>query len=76
MRCVVYERDDETWDTRRRGYGLTLSNATALAALGLEDRVREVRVLLPHRTCRRCHCAVRRPLTILLAISLLALNRP
>lgn len=39
VRCIVYERDGG-WDHRRRGYGLTLSNATALAALGVEEEVR------------------------------------
>ena len=40
---VVYERD-AGWDKRRRGYGLTLGPTcwAALAALGLEDEVREV----------------------------------
>ena len=40
VRCRVFERD-ESWN-QRKGYGLTLSNATALAALGLEDEVRQV----------------------------------
>ena len=38
--CVVYERDASC--DQRKGYGLTLSNATALAALGLEEAVRAV----------------------------------
>jgi hypothetical protein len=40
VRCVVYERDLHC--DQRHGYGLTLSNATALAALGVEEEVRRV----------------------------------
>lgn len=38
--CVVYERD--AYPEQRRGYGLTLSNTSALAALGIEEEVRAV----------------------------------
>jgi 2-polyprenyl-6-methoxyphenol hydroxylase-like FAD-dependent oxidoreductase len=44
--CVVYERDSG-WDHKRRGYGLTLSNARALAALGIEAEVRETNAYCP-----------------------------
>ena len=49
VRVAVYERDAGC--RGRRGYGLTLSNASALAALGLEDEVRAI-----NTTCvSNCH---------------------
>ena len=49
IRCTVYERDGSCEE--RRGYGLTLSNANALAALGLEDECREIN----RRCVSDCH---------------------
>ena len=40
VRCLLYERDVHC--EQRKGYGLTLSNANALAALGVEDECRAV----------------------------------
>lgn len=40
VNVAVFERDARC--DLRRGYGLTLSNASALAALGIEDDVRAI----------------------------------
>jgi 2-polyprenyl-6-methoxyphenol hydroxylase-like FAD-dependent oxidoreductase len=50
IHCVVYERDPG-WHGHKRGYGLTLSNVSALADLGLEQAVRAI-----NQTCiSDCH---------------------
>jgi 2-polyprenyl-6-methoxyphenol hydroxylase-like FAD-dependent oxidoreductase len=50
IHCIVYERD-AGWHGHKRGYGLTLSNVTALAELGLEQAVRAI-----NQTCiSDCH---------------------